>query len=92
MDEKLRSMDVVLFDEGDVPPEAVVFRHGIDLVNEVLAGFVGRVGLACENDLDRPPGVLEQTLEPLQVLEQQRRALVGREAPRESNGQGLRRQ
>ena len=90
VDEVLRCVQVVLFHKGDVAAEAVVLGEGIDLADEVLAMLVGRVGLAREDDLDRPPGILHQALEAFQVPEQQRRTLVSGEAPREPDRQRIR--
>ena len=50
-----------------------------------LAGSVGRVGLAGEDDLDRPVGVPEQPGQPVDVGEQQAGPLVGREPAGEAD-------
>ena len=47
------------------------------------------MGLAGEDDLDRPLRVPQQARQPLDVGEQQARALVGREAPGEADRQDL---
>ena len=70
--------------------EAVVLGEGVDLVDEVLAVLVGGVGLAGEDDLDRPPRIVHQPLEAFQVTEQERRAFVGGEASGEPDRQGFR--
>ena len=58
-----------------------------DVLDDPLAGPVGRMGLAREDDLDRPLRVPQQPRQPLLVAEQERGPLVGREAAGEADGQ-----
>ncbi len=48
------------------------------------------MGFAREDDLHRPIGVREDARQPLLVPEEQRGALVGREATREADREGIR--
>ena len=48
-------MEVVVVHERDAPVERVVQRPPVDALEVVLADVVGRVRLAGEDDLDRPP-------------------------------------
>src|SRR6185437_4279927 len=55
--------------------------------NEVSTRLIGWMGLAGEDELDRPPAVLEESLQPFQVSEEQGGPLIRREPSGESNGQ-----
>ncbi len=57
----------------------------VDAADQFLAGLVGGVGLAGEHELHRPVGVEQERLEAVELLEQQRGALVGGEAAGESD-------
>ena len=48
------------------------------------------MGLAGEQQQERPLAILEQGQQALAIVEQQQRALVGSEAPREADHAGLR--
>ncbi len=54
-----------------------------------LACLVLRVGLAGDDKLYRTPGDGQESQQSLRVVEKQVRSLVGRESPREAQGQGL---
>ena len=60
-----------------------------ELPDQVLAALVRGVRLAGDDDLHRPLLVGQQAGEPLRVAQDQRQALVGRDAPREADGQRL---
>ena len=61
-----------------------------DLLDHLLAGAVGRVGLAGEDDLDRTLLVPQQLRQPLDVGEEQAGPLVRREAAGKADRQDLR--
>src|SRR5215471_11006510 len=61
-----------------------------DLANQGLARHIQRVRLASDQHLHRHARVREQPLQTLQVAEQERRALIRSEAPREADGKYLR--
>jgi hypothetical protein len=61
-----------------------------DLTDHLLAVVVGRVRLAREHELHRAVPCGQQRVQPLGLRQQQRRPLVGREAPREAHGERLR--
>ncbi len=82
-------MHFVVFQKRNATAEFVVMAEVQYLVNEVSPRFIGRVGLAGEDELDRPPAVLEERLQPFQVSEEQGRPFVRREPPSEANGQSL---
>ena len=48
-------MQVVVVDEGDAAAERRIDRAAVDLLQVMLAGLVGRMRLAGEDDLHRPP-------------------------------------
>ncbi len=56
----------------------------------MLRGLVGRVGLAGEHDLHRPIEVGEDAREPIGVVEDHLRTLVGGEPPRVAEREGFR--
>ena len=82
-----RDVDVVVLDEHQVAREFAVFAQMDDLLDEALAVVVARVGLAGEDELDGPLLVAAQFHDVLELLENQRRALVGGEAAGEADGQ-----
>ena len=57
------------------------------MLDHLLAGPVGGVGLAGDHDLHRTSRRRQDSGKPLLVAEQQRGALVGGEAAREADGQ-----
>ena len=69
------------------PPNAGSMRAPVDLLQVVLAGLVGRMGLAGEDDLHGPPRRVEDRLQPLGVVEDQLRPLVAGEAAGEADRQ-----
>ena len=86
----MRDVQIVVVHEGDAAAEHRVDRAAVNLLKVVLAGFVGRVRLAREDDLHRPPCGGEDADQPLRVVEDQLGALVAGEPPREPDGQGVR--
>ena len=65
-------------------------RDALNLAHHRLRRLVGRVRLAGEDEHDRPLRLADELLEPAEVRDQQRRALVGREAPREADREHVR--
>ena len=51
-------IDVVVFDEDELVGELVVAHHLSDLLQDLLAGFVERVGFAGEDELHGALGVV----------------------------------
>src|SRR5215203_4850787 len=92
LDEIVRHVQVVVIDEGDTATEGGVTGVAVDALQDALAAVVGRMGLAGEDDLHRPPRVVEDAGQPLRIAEHQLGPLVGREAAREADGQDVRRQ
>jgi hypothetical protein len=62
----------------------------IEILDEVLARVVGGMGFAGEDELDGPVRVADHAPQPLDVAQQERRPLVGREAPRKPDRQRIR--
>lgn len=87
--EVLGHMHLIIFQKGDVAAQLVIVAKGQHFMNEITAWFVGRMGFAGEHQLDRPPLVLQDSLETFQILEQQCGPLVGGEAPRKSDREGF---
>ena len=58
-----------------------------DLLHQLLAAVVGRVGLAGDDELHGPLGVEQQALQPLGVAQHQRQPLVRRHAAGEADRQ-----
>ncbi len=76
---------VEVLDEDKSMAEATLLGEVRDGLEELLAVLVPRVGLAGEHDLHGSLRVRQQSLEPVRVAEEQRRALVGDEAPDEAD-------
>jgi hypothetical protein len=62
-------MHVVVFEKGNMPTEFVIVTKVQDFVNEVPAWFVGRMRFTRKNDLHRPPPVMEQLFQALEIAE-----------------------
>jgi hypothetical protein len=60
------------------------------LPNQCLAGLIGRMRLAGDDDLYRPLGIGQQAQQTRRIVQQKVRSLVRREAPRETDGQDIR--
>ena len=87
LDHTLCKRDVIAGHEDDLADEAVLLGDLDDLLDEVLAGLVGGMGLSGEDELYRTVGVVDDGVEPVQVGEEQGRALIGREATGEADRQ-----
>ena len=87
LNQALGEGDIITRDEDDAAQETVLLGDLDDLFDEVLAHAVGRVRLAGEDELHRALGVVDDGVELVEVAEQQRGTLVGREAAGESDGQ-----
>ena len=85
--QQVGEVHVVVFEEGDAALELGVPGELVDALQHFLAGVVGRMRLAREDDLHRPPRVDQQPAQPLEVAEDQIGALVGREPPGEPDGE-----
>ena len=79
VDQVLRRLLAVVLQERDPARELRPARELEDPLQEALALLVGRVGLAGEDELDRPERVRQDPAEPLGIGEDQVRPLVGRE-------------
>ena len=82
-----RHLHVVVFHEDHVLPQVRIARKLHDLADEALARLVLGMRLAGDDDLHRHVLVQQDALQPLHVAEQQRGALVGGEAARETDGE-----
>ena len=85
-----RNMDVVILNKHQPPGQFAVFAEMDDLLDEAFAFVVARVRLAGENELDGPLLVVDEVYDVVELLENERRALVGGEAPRKADGQCVR--
>src|SRR5207302_9336516 len=88
LDQVMREVHLVVFQEGDPALEPGFARERVDALEHLLAGLVGRVRFPGEDKLDRAPRVGQQALQPVEIAEDQRRPLVGREPPGEPDRQG----
>src|SRR5205814_6811233 len=68
--------------EGNATLEARILRSRKYFLQHALARFVRRMSLAGENDLDGTAGIGQQPSEPLGIVEEKIRALVGRKSAR----------
>ena len=80
-------MQVVVVDEGDPAAEHRIDGAAVDLLQMVLAGLVGGMRLAGEDDLHRAAAGVQDAHQPLRVVEDQLGPLVAGEAPREADRQ-----
>ena len=60
------------------------------LLDQPFANMVGRMGLAREDELDRPLLIRQELLQARGILQQERGALIGGEAPGEPDREGIR--
>ena len=80
-------VDVVVLEEQHLAGEARVAHQLRDLLQHPLAGMIVRMRLAGEDELHRHPRVVDERRHGVDVLQHQRRALVGREPAREADGE-----
>ena len=60
------------------------------LPNQGLARLIGRMGLACHDELHRALRIIQQPQQPLRIVQQQIRSFVGCETARKTQDQGVR--
>ena len=87
--ERAREGHVVVLEEEDLALEALLACQLEDALDELLADAVVRVGLAGEDDAHGLGRIGEQLGQPGRILEEERGALVGREAAREADPERL---
>src|SRR6185312_8159780 len=85
-----REQHVVVAQKYDVPPRLGIADELDPLPDQGLARLVGGVRLTGDDDLYRSLGVSQQSQQALRIMEQQIRALVGRETEREADRQHVR--
>jgi hypothetical protein len=81
---------VVVFQEHQPPGELGPLDLAIDLLDQLFARVIGRVGLAGQDELHRRPRAVDDFQQPLGIVQQQVGALVGGEAPGEADRQHVR--
>src|SRR5690242_16701513 len=84
-----RNVNVIVFQEDQIPGEFAVLAQVNDLLNEPFAVVVPRMRLAGKNELHRALLVANQFHDVFELLENQRGALVGRKTPGKTDGQGI---
>ena len=89
LDQTVRRMEAVVLDEGDPALELRIARMLVHALENALAVVVPRVRLPGEDQLHGAGGIREKREEAVAVAEDEIRALVGREAPRESDRQRI---
>ncbi|OPY91998.1 MAG: hypothetical protein A4E73_01572 [Syntrophaceae bacterium PtaU1.Bin231] len=82
--------DVVVLDEEDLPPEAVLAADVDHLLQDALAHLVVGVGFAREDDVDRVRLVVHDPVQAVRVGKEHVGPLVRGEAPGESDPHGRR--
>ena len=90
LDEVAGDLHVVVFQEKEAPFYPGAFGEFDDLPDEILAGVICRVGLACVDKLHRPRGVIDQCLKAGGVPQEQGGPLVAGGAPGKPDGQNFR--
>ena len=87
--ESLGEGDVITRNEHDLAEETRILGYVHNLLDEVLAGLVGRMGLSGEDELNRHLRIVHNRIEPVQVAEEQGCSLVGGETPCETDGEDV---
>src|SRR5882672_7119395 len=82
-------MHIVVLDENQVTLEITVLAEVDDVLNVTLPIFISRMGFARKNKLNGPLFVARELHDVLELLKDQRRALIGREAAGKTDGQGI---
>src|SRR5437762_870350 len=77
---------VVILKEHNAIFESGFSAESINFMDESATAFIAGMRFARKNKLDRPGGVVEQSLQSLFVAKQKRAAFVGREPPRKTDG------
>ena len=90
LDQTPRNVGVVIFNEDNPIMKTGFAREFVNFLNERFATFVSRMRFTGEYELDRPSCVVEQSLEPLFIREQESAALIAGEASGEPDGEDLR--
>src|SRR6185436_15837925 len=90
LDQEPPDPHVVVLEDEDPSAELPRARALEDLLDDALTGAVRRMRLAGEDQLDGPLLVPQEAGEPVDVVEDQAGALVGREAPGEADRQDVR--
>src|SRR5262249_15971288 len=85
-----RDVNVVVLDEDEIVLEIAITAEVNDVLDVTLAFVVARVGLAGENKLEGPLFVFNELNDIVELLKNQRRALIGRETAREADRQRVR--
>src|SRR5208282_4984757 len=88
---KAANVDVVVLDEYKLFRELGVAHQLRNLLQDLLAGLVVRMGFSGKYKLHRTLGVVDHQRQPLNVRQNEVGALVGCEATRESDGERIRR-
>ena len=84
LDQKVGDVQVVVLDEGDAPGKDRVERATENALQVVLAGVVGRMGLAGKDDLHRPARRVQDASQPIGIAEDERGTFVAGEPAGES--------
>jgi hypothetical protein len=85
LNELARHVHVVVFDKYDPRREAMIPGEPHNILDQLLAHAVLGVGLAAEDELDRPVRRAHKRIQTLDVLQDQAGPLVGREPAREAD-------
>src|SRR5262249_7105770 len=81
-------VEVVVLEEEHAADERLRAASLRDALQDLETVLVVRMRLAAEDDPHRTVAVVEESREPVHVAEEEHRALVGREAPREPDPEG----
>ena len=82
-------MQIIVLQKRDAPAELGILCVLVDLLDELLAPAIRWMGLAGKYNLHRSVFRVQDPLQALEVTEDERRPLVGRKAPRETDGERL---
>ncbi len=79
----------IILHKGDPPAKARILRGFEDMLEDLLARIVRGVRLACEDDLHRSGVVVDDLLQPVEIMQDQIGAFVGGHAPGEADRQDI---
>src|SRR5207245_381632 len=83
---------VIVFQKHHFPEKFVSLGHFHDTLNIFLAAVIAGVGFSRKDQLNGMLGVIKERHRLKQVSKNKRGPFVSCESPRESNGEGIRRQ
>ena len=89
LDHALSQRNIVAGHKHDLADETGILGNIHNLLDQVLTGFIGRMGLTREEELHRLGGIVHNLVQTVQVAEQQRSALIRGKTTGEADGKDI---